>query len=70
MPDELLEDFRSPCSEEVAVLHAFSRIVSRARQKLVVLGTAPTGHTLLLDAAGAYPPRTSFAGSTRGWLRG
>lgn len=51
----LLEDLRSPCTEEVAVFHAFSRTVSRARQQLVVLDTAPTGHTLLLlDATGSY----------------
>lgn len=51
----LREDLRSPCTEEVAVFHAFSRIVSEARQRFVVLDTAPTGHTLLLmDATGAY----------------
>lgn len=51
----LLEDLRSPCTEEVAVFHAFSRIVAEARGSFVVLDTAPTGHTLLLmDAAGAY----------------
>ncbi|MFZ2102167.1 MAG: ArsA-related P-loop ATPase, partial [Oricola sp.] len=51
----LREDLRSPCTEEVAVFHAFSRIVSEARGAFVVLDTAPTGHTLLLmDAAGAY----------------
>jgi arsenite-transporting ATPase len=51
----LLEDLRSPCTEEVAVFHAFSRIVGEARSAFVVLDTAPTGHTLLLmDAAGAY----------------
>lgn len=51
----LLEDLRSPCTEEVAVFHAFSRIVSDARSAFVVLDTAPTGHTLLLmDATGAY----------------
>jgi arsenite-transporting ATPase len=51
----LLEDLRSPCTEEVAVFHAFSRTVARARQTLVVLDTAPTGHTLLLlDATGSY----------------
>jgi arsenite-transporting ATPase len=51
----LLEDLRSPCSEEVAVFHAFSRIVNEARRGIVVLDTAPTGHTLLLlDAAGSY----------------
>ncbi len=51
----LREDLRSPCPEEVAVFHAFSRIVSEARRGHVVLDTAPTGHTLLLlDATGAY----------------
>jgi arsenite/tail-anchored protein-transporting ATPase len=51
----LLEDLRSPCTEEVAVFHAFSRVVNQARRGVVVLDTAPTGHTLLLlDATGAY----------------
>jgi arsenite/tail-anchored protein-transporting ATPase len=51
----LLEDLQSPCTEEVAVFHAFARIVSEARSNFVVLDTAPTGHSLLLmDAAGAY----------------
>jgi arsenite-transporting ATPase len=53
--DLLAEDLRSPCTEEVAVFHAFSRIVNEARRGVVVLDTAPTGHTpLLLDATGAY----------------
>jgi arsenite/tail-anchored protein-transporting ATPase len=51
----LEEDLRSPCTEEVAVFHAFSRIVAGARRELVIMDTAPTGHTLLLlDAAGSY----------------
>jgi arsenite-transporting ATPase len=51
----LAEDLRSPCYEEVAVFGAFSRLVSAARSKFVVLDTAPTGHTLLLlDATGSY----------------
>ncbi|HEY8336345.1 MAG TPA: arsenical pump-driving ATPase [Tardiphaga sp.] len=51
----LQEDLASPCTEEVAVFHAFSRIVGEARAAFVVLDTAPTGHTLLLlDATGAY----------------
>ncbi len=51
----LEEDLRSPCTEEVAVFHAFSRLVFGARKELVVMDTAPTGHTLLLlDATGAY----------------
>ena len=49
------EDLASPCTEEVAVFHAFSRIVAEARVAFVVMDTAPTGHTLLLlDATGAY----------------
>ena len=51
----LEEDLKSPCTEEVAVFHAFSKIVSAARREIVVMDTAPTGHTLLLlDATGAY----------------
>ena len=51
----LLEDLQSPCTEEVAVFHAFSRTVAEARSAFVVLDTAPTGHSLLLmDATGAY----------------
>nr|WP_150127559.1 arsenical pump-driving ATPase [Agrobacterium sp. RAC06] len=51
----LREDLASPCTEEVAVFHAFSRVVGEARSNFVVIDTAPTGHTLLLlDATGAY----------------
>ncbi|KAB0583835.1 arsenical pump-driving ATPase [Ideonella dechloratans] len=51
----LREDLASPCTEEVAVFHAFSRTVAQARSAFVVLDTAPTGHSLLLmDATGAY----------------
>ena len=51
----LEEDLRSPCTEEVAVFHAFARVVMRASTRFVVLDTAPTGHTLLLlDTTGAY----------------
>lgn len=49
------EELKSPCYEEVAVFQAFSRVVMGARKELVVVDTAPTGHTLLLlDTAGAY----------------
>ena len=51
----MLEDLQSPCTEEVAVFHAFSHVVAQARSSFVVLDTAPTGHSLLLmDATGAY----------------
>jgi arsenite-transporting ATPase len=51
----LEEDLRSPCTEEVAVFRAFARTVAEGEQGIVVLDTAPTGHTiLLLDAAESY----------------
>ncbi len=51
----LEEDLRSPCTEEIAVFQAFSRIIREATAHFVVMDTAPTGHTLLLlDATGAY----------------
>jgi len=51
----ILEDLKSPCTEEVAVFHAFSKAISMAKRKFVVIDTAPTGHTLLLlDTAGSY----------------
>jgi len=51
----LEEDLRSPCTEEIAVFQAFSRIIREAGKKFVVMDTAPTGHTLLLlDATGAF----------------
>lgn len=51
----LAEDLRSPCTEEIAVFQAFSRVMRESRAKFVVVDTAPTGHTLLLlDATGAY----------------
>lgn len=51
----LEEDLRSPCTEEIAVFQAFSRIIREASKRFVVMDTAPTGHTLLLlDATGAY----------------
>ncbi|NMQ29867.1 arsenical pump-driving ATPase [Candidatus Accumulibacter phosphatis] len=51
----LEEDLRSPCTEEVAVFRAFSRVIREAGRRFVVMDTAPTGHTLLLlDATGAY----------------
>lgn len=51
----LEEDLRSPCTEEIAVFRAFARTVDEGADQVVVLDTAPTGHTiLLLDAAEAY----------------
>ena len=51
----LEEELKSPCTEEVAVFTAFARTVAEAKDRFVVLDTAPTGHTLLLlDATEAY----------------
>ncbi|WP_396131278.1 arsenical pump-driving ATPase [Agrococcus sp. BE272] len=51
----LAEDLMSPCTDEVAVFHEFSRAIHESRRRFVVIDTAPTGHTLLLlDTAGSY----------------
>ena len=51
----LMEDLRSPCTEEVAVFGEFSHLLNKARRQFVVMDTAPTGHTLLLmDTTGSY----------------
>jgi arsenite-transporting ATPase len=51
----LIEDLKSPCSEEVAVFNAFSKAINKAKRQFVVMDTAPTGHTLLLlDTTGSY----------------
>jgi arsenite-transporting ATPase len=51
----LEEDLRSPCTEEIAVFRAFARTIDEANDRIVILDTAPTGHTLLLlDAAESY----------------
>ena len=42
------EDLRSPCTQEIAVFRAFAEIVEKADDQIVVIDTAPTGHTLLL----------------------
>ena len=42
------EDLRSPCTQEIAVFRAFAEIVEKAEDEVVVIDTAPTGHTLLL----------------------
>lgn len=49
------EDLRSPCTQEIAVFRAFSQIVERSENEVVVIDTAPTGHTLLLlDSTQSY----------------
>lgn len=49
------EDLRSPCTQEIAVFRAFAQIVEKAKNEVVVIDTAPTGHTLLLlDSTQSY----------------
>lgn len=49
------EDLRSPCTQEIAVFRAFAEVVEKANDEIVVIDTAPTGHTLLLlDSTQSY----------------
>ena len=49
------EDLRSPCTQEIAIFRAFAQIVEKSEEQVVVIDTAPTGHTLLLlDATQSY----------------
>lgn len=46
--DYIEEDLRSPCTQEIAVFKEFAEIVDLSDNEIVVIDTAPTGHTLLL----------------------
>lgn len=49
------EDLKSPCTQEIAVFRAFAEVVERSLEEVVVIDTAPTGHTLLLlDSTQSY----------------
>lgn len=49
------EDLRSPCTQEIAVFRKFAEIVATVDCDVVVIDTAPTGHTLLLlDSSQSY----------------
>jgi arsenite-transporting ATPase len=49
------EDLRSPCTQEIAVFRAFAEVVEKSEDQIVVIDTAPTGHTLLLlDSTQSY----------------
>lgn len=53
--DYVAEDLRSPCTQEIAVFRAFANIVAQDDSDVVVIDTAPTGHTLLLlDSTQSY----------------
>ncbi len=49
------EDLKSPCTQEIAVFRRFAELVEKADEEVVVIDTAPTGHTLLLlDSTQSY----------------
>lgn len=51
----LEEDLKSPCTEEIAIFRAFAEVVADSENEIVVIDTAPTGHTLLLlDSSESY----------------
>ncbi|HBT19047.1 MAG TPA: arsenical pump-driving ATPase [Clostridiaceae bacterium] len=53
--DYIEEDLRSPCTEEIAIFRKFAKIVEGSGEDLVIIDTAPTGHTLLLlDSTESY----------------
>lgn len=46
--DYIAEDLQSPCTQEIAVFRAFAEVVAQNDSDVVIIDTAPTGHTLLL----------------------
>lgn len=49
------EDLASPCTEEIAVFRAFANLIETHQDEVIIIDTAPTGHTLLLlDATESY----------------
>ncbi|MGM9966098.1 MAG: arsenical pump-driving ATPase [Rummeliibacillus sp.] len=49
------EDLESPCTEEIAVFRAFAEVIESHPDEIIVIDTAPTGHTLLLlDSTESY----------------
>ena len=51
----LEEDLRSPCTEEIAVLSAISRVFSEAADQFVVMDNPPNGHSrVFLDLSESY----------------
>ena len=63
--DYIEEDLRSPCTQEIAVFREFAEIVDRSDDEIVVIDTAPTGHTLLLlESADSYDKELQNVSST------
>lgn len=53
--DYIEEDLRSPCTQEIALFRKFAKIVKGSDEDIVIIDTAPTGHTLLLlDSTESY----------------
>lgn len=49
------ENLRSPCTQEIAVFRSFAALVDQNDSDVIVIDTAPTGHTLLLlDSTQSY----------------
>ncbi|MGX9134909.1 TRC40/GET3/ArsA family transport-energizing ATPase [Rummeliibacillus sp. JY-2-4R] len=49
------EDLESPCTEEIAVFRAFAEVIESHPNEIILIDTAPTGHTLLLlDSTESY----------------
>ncbi|MFD1419292.1 arsenical pump-driving ATPase [Companilactobacillus keshanensis] len=46
--DYVAEDLRSPCTQEIAIFREFANLIADDKDDVVVVDTAPTGHTLLL----------------------
>lgn len=64
--DYIKEDLMSPCTEEIAVFKAFADIVASAGEEVVVIDTAPTGHTLLLlDTTQSYAREAARASNKK-----
>ncbi|MDP4853728.1 MAG: hypothetical protein NWQ18_11110 [Saprospiraceae bacterium] len=57
----ILEDLKSPCTEEVAVFHAFSKAISMAKRKFVVMDTAGSYHRdIMRNSTDAVRFRTPY----------
>lgn len=51
----LVEDLRSPCTEEIGVFHAFARTVAAASNRFVVVATDHAERTVVLPWRATAP---------------